>query len=71
LLSEAKSGAFAKVEEIETTINRIFNGDDHEGAYLPTVIHSIQRKNISAEILSRLPFIYSRVLVPKQQLKRQ
>lgn len=48
LLSGAKSGAFAKVAEIETTINRIFNGHDH----LPADIHSIQRKNISAEKLS-------------------
>jgi hypothetical protein len=48
LLSGAKSGAFAKVEEIETIINRIFNGHDH----LPADIHLIQRKNISAEKLS-------------------
>ncbi|WHY58210.1 hypothetical protein [Peribacillus simplex] len=67
LLSGAKSGAFAKVEEIETAIYRLFNGHDHEGANLPSGIHSIQRKNISA----LLPFIYSRVLLPKRQLKRQ
>ena len=56
LLSEAKGGAFAKVEEIEMTINRILNGHDHERAKLPTDIHSMQRKNISAEKLSPLAF---------------
>lgn len=56
LLSGAKSGAFAKVEEIETTIDRIFNGPDHKGANLPADIQSIQRKNISAEKLSPLAF---------------
>ncbi|WP_076366557.1 hypothetical protein [Peribacillus simplex] len=56
LLSGAKSGAFAKVEEIETAINRLFNGHDHEGANLPSGSHSIQRKNIFAEKLSPLAF---------------
>ncbi|CAH0182932.1 hypothetical protein SRABI133_01471 [Peribacillus simplex] len=56
LLSGAKNSAFAKVEEIETTINRILNGHDHEGANLPADIHSIQRKNISAEKLFPLAF---------------
>ncbi|WP_260284237.1 hypothetical protein [Peribacillus aracenensis] len=56
LLSGTKSGAFAKVEEAETTIDRIFTGHDHKGANLPADLHSIQRKNISAEKLSPLVF---------------
>ncbi|TKH16203.1 hypothetical protein FC678_00005, partial [Peribacillus simplex] len=56
LLSEAKSGAFAKVEEIDTAINRILNGHEHEGAKLPTDIHSMTGKNITAEKLSSHAF---------------
>ncbi|MFJ9385003.1 hypothetical protein ACIROD_14835 [Peribacillus sp. NPDC101481] len=56
LLSEAKSGAFAKVEEIDTAINRILNGHEHEGAKLPHDIHSMPRKNITAEKLSSHAF---------------
>ncbi|MGE7903706.1 hypothetical protein ACQKNS_04815 [Peribacillus sp. NPDC094092] len=56
LLSRAKNGAFAKVDEIETTIDSIFKGHDHEGTNLPADIHSIQRKNIAAEKLSPLAF---------------
>ncbi|MFJ7929425.1 hypothetical protein [Peribacillus sp. NPDC096448] len=56
LLSEAKGGAFAKVEEIEIAINRILSSHDHEKEKLPIVIHSMQRKNISAEKLSPLAF---------------
>ncbi|MFJ8068764.1 hypothetical protein ACIQZD_07435 [Peribacillus sp. NPDC096447] len=56
LLSEAKSGAFAKVEEIDTAINRILYGHEHVGAKLPIDIHSMPRKNITAEKLSSLAF---------------
>ncbi|MEY8189376.1 hypothetical protein AB4X15_06780 [Peribacillus simplex] len=56
LLSETKSGAFAKGVEAETTIDRKFTGHDHKGANLPADLHSIQRKNISAEKLSPLVF---------------
>lgn len=56
LLSEAKRGAFAKVEEIEIAINRKLNSHDHEETKLPIDVHSIQRKNISAEKLSPLAF---------------
>ncbi len=56
LLSAAKGGAFAQVEEIEMAINRIFNSHDHEKAKLPIDIHSMQRKNISAEKLTPLAF---------------
>ncbi|WP_350301990.1 hypothetical protein [Peribacillus frigoritolerans] len=56
LLSEAKSGAFAKVEEIDTAIDRILNGHEHVGAKLPNDIHSMPRKNITAEKLSSLAF---------------
>ncbi|MCZ0872204.1 hypothetical protein [Peribacillus sp. AS_2] len=56
LLSEAKGGAFAHVEEIEMAINRILNSHDHEKAKLPIDIHSMQRKNISAEKLTPLAF---------------
>ncbi|MCM3672963.1 hypothetical protein M3699_03490 [Peribacillus simplex] len=52
----AKSGAFAKVEEIETAINRILNSHDPGEANLPIDIHSMQRKNISAEKLSPLAY---------------
>ena len=72
LLSEAKSGAFAKVEEIEIAINRILNSHDHEETKLPIDVHSIQRKNISVEKkFPLLPYIYFRVLLSKRQLKRQ
>ncbi|MGE7682658.1 hypothetical protein [Peribacillus simplex] len=56
LLSEAKRGAFAKVEEIEIAINLILNSHEHEETKLPIDVHSIQRKNISAEKLSPLAF---------------
>ncbi|WP_142953067.1 hypothetical protein [Peribacillus simplex] len=56
LLSAAKGGAFAQVEEIEMAINRILNSHDHEKAKLPIDIHSMQRKNISAEKLTPLAF---------------
>ncbi|MFS0763145.1 hypothetical protein [Peribacillus phoenicis] len=56
LLSEAKSGAFTKVEEIDTAIDRILNGHEHVGAKLPNDIHSMPRKNITAEKLSSLAF---------------
>ncbi|MGG4198292.1 hypothetical protein [Peribacillus frigoritolerans] len=56
LLSEAKGGAFAHVEEIEMAINCILNSHDHEKAKLPIDIHSMQRKNISAEKLTPLAF---------------
>ncbi|MBT2649632.1 hypothetical protein J7E52_23490 [Bacillus sp. ISL-34] len=56
LLSGAKSGAFAKVEEIDTAINRILNGHEHERAKLTIDIHSMPRKNIAAEKLSPLAF---------------
>ncbi|MBO0996898.1 hypothetical protein IOC57_03870 [Bacillus sp. SD075] len=56
LLSEAKSGAFAKVEEIEIAINRIWNSHDHEEAKPPIDIHSMRSKNISADKLSPLAF---------------
>lgn len=56
LLSAAKGGEFAQVEEIEMAINRILNSHDHEKAKLPIDIHSMQRKNISAEKLIPLAF---------------
>lgn len=56
LLSEAKSGAFAKVEEIDTAINRILNGHEQVGAKLTINIHTMPRKNIPAEKLSSLAF---------------
>ncbi|TVX80594.1 hypothetical protein FQP34_11445 [Peribacillus simplex] len=56
LLSEAKRGAFTKVEEIEIAINLILNSHEHEETKLPIDVHSIQRKNISAEKLSPLAF---------------
>ncbi|MDP1417947.1 hypothetical protein Q8G35_05940 [Peribacillus simplex] len=56
MLSEAKRGAFAKVEENEIAINRILNSHDHEEEKLPIDIHSMQRKNISAEKLPPLAF---------------
>ncbi|MGE7185183.1 hypothetical protein ACQKKK_14620 [Peribacillus sp. NPDC006672] len=55
LLSEAKSGAFGKIDEIEININRILNGYEHKGAKMPTDIQSMQKK-ISAEKLSPLAF---------------
>ncbi|MFJ7365451.1 hypothetical protein ACIQWQ_15240 [Peribacillus frigoritolerans] len=56
LLSEAKGGAFAQVEEIEMAISRILNSHDLERAKLPIDIHSMQRKNTSAEKLTPLAF---------------
>jgi hypothetical protein len=56
LLSAAKGGEFAQVEEIEMAINRILNSHDHEKAKLPIDIHSMHRKNISAEKLTPLAF---------------
>jgi hypothetical protein len=66
LLSAAKGGEFAQVEEIEMAINRILNSHDHEKAKLPIDIHSMHKKNISAEKLTLLPFIYSRMILPKR-----
>ncbi|MEC0274223.1 hypothetical protein [Peribacillus frigoritolerans] len=56
LLSAAKGGEFAQVEEIEMAINRILNSHDHEKAKLPIDIHSMHGKNISAEKLTPLAF---------------
>ncbi|MEY8753156.1 hypothetical protein AB9M93_01005 [Peribacillus frigoritolerans] len=44
LLSAAKGGEFAQVEEIEMAINRILNSHDHEKAKLPIDIHSMHKK---------------------------
>ncbi|MFJ7309065.1 hypothetical protein [Peribacillus frigoritolerans] len=59
MLSEAKVGAFAQVEEIEMAINRILNSHDHEKAKLPNGIHSMQKKNISAEKLTPLALVFN------------
>ena len=66
LLSEAKGGAFVQVEEIEMAINRILNSHDHEKAKLPIDIHSSIKKTFLQKNLPLLPFVYSRMLLPKR-----
>ena len=66
LLSAAKGGEFAQVEEIERAINRILNSHDHEKAKLPIDIHSSIKKTFLQKNLPLLPFVYSRMLLPKR-----
>ncbi|MCY9137278.1 hypothetical protein [Peribacillus frigoritolerans] len=66
LLSAAKGREFAQVEEIEMAINRILNSHDHEKAKLPIDIHSMLKKTFLQKNLPLLPFIYSRMLLPKR-----